>query len=266
MKVYIFSMICNEQRYIDEWLEYNFNIGVDKIVLYEDYTSDPHDISKYEDKVELLRIPDCFDEKEMRLLKNHIYRQRVVYQHFNRIYRDDCDWFFLTDVDEYLEVDNIKQFISKYDKYDQICLKYKMYGWDEHIYDPYPGEKYSTRNTYRQVVRVNTEIKSLSLPIKSILKSKSSVPYKQCPCSHIPHMFISRNTRIVFNLLGHYWTRSLEEYIWRLNVCGLIKKADWNRTIDNFFEINNLDKKDYEVYLNEFMEKYGSETKINDDF
>lgn len=267
MKVYVYTMINNEQRYIDDWLKYQFIIGVDKVILYEDYMSDHHDVMQYGDKVEIRRIPKCFNNIETELLKQHVYRQNIVYQHFNRAYRDDCDWFFLTDVDEYLEVDNIKQFIDRYKYFDQILVTYKMYGWSGHIYDPYPGRPYYTRATYDQVVDTDTSILALAYPYKAILKSESAnIPRFQHECEVIPHLFAKRKTVTMHNRLAHYWTRSLEEYICRLATCGVMRKADWNRTIDDFFIINNLNREDYEFYIKEFTDKYGNETKINDDF
>lgn len=259
-------MINNEQRYIDDWLEYNFNIGVDKIILYEDYVSNPHNLSKYGEKVKLLRLPNCFNEYERFLMRKHIYRQYIAYQHFNRVYRNECDWFFFVDVDEYIEVDNIKQFIEEYQQYDQICVGYKMYGWDGHIYDPYPGQSYSTRKTYKQVVELKKCINALAVPLKSIVKSKSMVPYLWTKCVCIPHYFTNNNVVKIENKLAHYWTRSLEEYIWRVNKAGLMMKANWNRTYDNFFVLNNINIADYEKYIKEFTNNYSDKIKINDNF
>ena len=44
MKIYTCTMINDEQRYLDEWIQYHLNIGFDKIILFEDFNSHPHDI------------------------------------------------------------------------------------------------------------------------------------------------------------------------------------------------------------------------------
>ena len=87
--IHILSMIKDEQRYLDAWIEYHLNIGVDKFVLYEDYSSSPHDVSKWGDKVVLLRIPDCFNEEEMAKFKDHMFRQCIVYEHYSRTLRKE---------------------------------------------------------------------------------------------------------------------------------------------------------------------------------
>jgi hypothetical protein len=44
MKTAIFVIIKDEQNYLDEWLDYHLNLGIDEIFLYEDYGSLSHSI------------------------------------------------------------------------------------------------------------------------------------------------------------------------------------------------------------------------------
>ena len=78
-------MIKDEQRYLDEWLEYNLKLGFDKIILFEDYNSKPHDISKYDSsKVILHNILDIYNDEELQDMKNEIYRWCISWKCFNR--------------------------------------------------------------------------------------------------------------------------------------------------------------------------------------
>ena len=64
MNICICTLIKNEQEYLEDWLKYNINLGVDKIFIVEDIGSESHKsiIEKYSDNVEILDIP--FDEGE----------------------------------------------------------------------------------------------------------------------------------------------------------------------------------------------------------
>lgn len=248
--IYCFSMIKDEQRYLDNWIEHNLKIGFDKIILYEDYCSSRHDVSKWKEKVVLLKMPDCFNDDEMRLMKEGVYRQHSVYDHFNRVYRDECDWFMFTDVDEFLEAQNVKRMIGKYiyDIFDihQICFRYRIYGHSGHLKDPYPGESYSVRDTYTKECTDYKSIAALGNPFKSLVCSQEDdIPRFSKDCYNIPHMPVDPAegdcTLIAFEKLAHYWTYSLEEYLWRLCEQGLISEESWNRTIEDFFTVNKIE-------------------------
>ena len=49
----IFTVIKNEQEYLDEWIKYHLDLGVDHIFIFEDIDSESHkDITaKYDQNV-----------------------------------------------------------------------------------------------------------------------------------------------------------------------------------------------------------------------
>ena len=63
MKTAICVIIKDEQDYLDEWLDYHLNLGIDEIYLYEDYGSLSHSTitEKYSDKVHLNSIDILFN-------------------------------------------------------------------------------------------------------------------------------------------------------------------------------------------------------------
>jgi hypothetical protein len=47
MKVCVFTIIKNEQEYLEEWIKYHLDLGVDHLFIFEDDGSESHkDITK----------------------------------------------------------------------------------------------------------------------------------------------------------------------------------------------------------------------------
>lgn len=42
MKTCILTIIKNEHQYLDEWIQYHLNLGIDALFIYEDIDSDSH--------------------------------------------------------------------------------------------------------------------------------------------------------------------------------------------------------------------------------
>ena len=140
-KFCVYSMIKNEQLYLDEWIQYHLNLGVDRIVLVEDWNSAPHDeiVKKY-DKIELIHIKDILTSVEI----NHSFRQRHIIEWF---IRDDApkhniDWGILLDIDEYLHMQvSLSEFAERYANCSAVHLYWKCYNANGH-YKREPGTNY----------------------------------------------------------------------------------------------------------------------------
>ena len=54
----IFTVIKNEQEYLDEWIKYHLDLGIDHIFIFEDMDSSSHKdiVEKYKDRVSLNSI------------------------------------------------------------------------------------------------------------------------------------------------------------------------------------------------------------------
>lgn len=265
--IYAFTLIKDEQRYLDEWIEHNLNIGFDKIVLYEEFNSSPHDVSKYGNKVILLKTPDCYNDDEKAKFYKHTFRQHPVYDHFNRVYRSECDWFCFMDVDEFIEIDDVRTIIDE--NYDQLIMKFKYYSYSGYIADPYPGKIYSVKNTYTEVLADKTtdKIAHLGFVWKSLERSASELLFaKSEDAYNIPHCMIDINhekSKFTDVRLAHYWTRSLDEYIYKLFNQGLLDNEWWSRKLENFFTYNCLNIDDYKEHIKDYI---GKPTKTNEDY
>ena len=265
--LYAFTLIKDEQRYLDEWIEHNLRIGFNKIVLYEDYCSAPHDVSKYGDKVILLKTPECYDDEEKIMFYEHTPRQHIVYDHFNRVYRNECDWFCFIDVDEFIETDNVKGLIDE--NYDQLVMFFRYYSYSGHINDPYPNQVYSIVETYKDVLPDDTthKIEHLGFVWKSIHRSSSNLIAAKtkyaCSVPHCSLYITNKKSKCLDTRIAHYWTRSLEEYIDKLFKQGLLENEPWSRKLSDFFVYNDLEMHDYIKYIKDYVKLT---PKTNEDY
>jgi len=96
-KVFIVCIAKNENNYIDEWINYHLNLGVDKIILIQDDWE--YDLSKYGDKIITL--------------KSTGHPQIPVYTKIalNLIQQKLCKYCMFIDVDEFFTFR--KKFIGK---------------------------------------------------------------------------------------------------------------------------------------------------------
>ena len=63
MKTCILTAIKNEHEYLDEWIQYHLNLGIDYIFIFEDIDSDTHkEIADKYDKVFLRDVTFLFNE------------------------------------------------------------------------------------------------------------------------------------------------------------------------------------------------------------
>ena len=67
----ILTVIKNEQEYLDEWIKYHLDLGIDHIFIFEDIDSDSHKeiCDKYGVKVSLDSILSILDENQRKELK-----------------------------------------------------------------------------------------------------------------------------------------------------------------------------------------------------
>jgi len=58
MKNCVLTIIKNEHLYLDEWIKYHLDMGVDHIFIFEDIDSDSHKeiVNKYNEKVSLNKV------------------------------------------------------------------------------------------------------------------------------------------------------------------------------------------------------------------
>lgn len=113
-KIVLVCIAKDEDYYIEEWLNYNFKLGFDKIILYQNNwkcnINNPN----------LIKI-DWPGE----------YQQLLAYNDFIDRLSDDYDYAAFLDCDEFLVLKkhkNIHEFIREYGKNRNICINWQFYG------------------------------------------------------------------------------------------------------------------------------------------
>ena len=95
LNICICQLIKDEQRYIEEWIDYHLNLGISKFVLFEDYNSTSHSevLSKYGNKVILYKLLDVLNDDEIKVIKdNNVVHSNIRLKHYLTKSWDEYKW------------------------------------------------------------------------------------------------------------------------------------------------------------------------------
>lgn len=120
MIVYLVCIAKNENQYIQEWVCWYLSLGFDKIVICENNDPDGERIDLKDDRVEIV------DYIGVDGVQSLAYTEQ-----FLRL-RDECDWIFFADCDEFLVLNNdsnIKDFLSRdcFTGADIVRINWRLY-------------------------------------------------------------------------------------------------------------------------------------------
>ena len=145
MKVCICTMIKNEHQYLEDWLKYNINLGIDKIFITEDIGSESHkDITDKYSEVEIFKMEKPSEDAQTYGQENC---QKAMFEYVRAL--NEFDWCFIIDIDEYITITediSLKDFLNQYSNYSELILYWKNYGANGHIEKP----DYSKVESYRE--------------------------------------------------------------------------------------------------------------------
>lgn len=271
----VISLIKNEHLYLDEWLTHYINLGVDKIFIIEDITSESHkDICNKYDKVTLIKLSDFTD---LSLYPNNINRQDIIIRNLYDFCIDKTDYIMFLDTDEFLMFNNNYSFDKliidmEYKNIQSVCLYWKLFTYSGYIYKPYDGI-YSVVDTYTDMYNFYDDLnyhfkKETWGTYKFLLNLKNVNPddlYNDLPT----HMTIHNNIYIDFEYskqlyiqqkvqLNHYITKSFEENIVKIYGRGDVVKnsnAGNGRSFNGFY-FDNKFLKPYILSWEEFYDPY----------
>jgi hypothetical protein len=279
MKTCISTIIKNEQEYIDEFIQYHLNLGIDCIFLFEDIDSNSHKdiISKYPlDKVRLFNIVDTYDESVRddiifkKKLKLYLMQKRYIKSCLRYIKDNyDFDWCFVIDCDEYITLeDNTKtlsEVMTMFNDYEAIVIDWENYGNNNIIFKP--------DYTNKGLIDTYTKIAGNQKSDRPMAKTKCAYNmnlynYEDAKNLHIEEDYSMKWCRTDFSqdipkttyknlYLRHYITKSWEEYVWKVYVRGMFYTG--HRQYDTFFEINEdmIPRKDELMgYVDTILKKY----------
>ena len=247
----ILTVIKNEHEYLDEWIQYHLNLGIEHIFIFEDIDSNSHKkiCDKY-DNVSLnsidivLNDEDRIKTSEFKLTKEknpqEIYFPKALIW-IKRNYQ--YDWCFVIDIDEFITpYKPITDVLSEFQGYDSIVIQWKVFGANGQVSKPSYIDKgvvktYTKESNYagHYVLEWTTKTcYNLHTFKKSYFKNNHQ-PTDDCKWCRTD--FSHSRSKIVYDkmYIKHYMTKSWEEYI------GKRKRGyfmGFARTIDMFFRIN----------------------------
>ena len=273
-KTCIATVVKNEHEYLDEWIQYHLNLGIDHMFIYEDIDSDSHKeiCDKYE-AVTLSSIESVLSASDLdntiKIKNNGKGEIQILY--FRRILmylkqNFDYNWCFIIDDDEFITVeDDLNKILPLYNNYDAFIMQWDCYGANGYINKP----DYSSKGVVDTYLIKSNDFLALD---------KNSGHVKTCynmnryiddnyHNHHIPSLKCnwcrsdySKNidARIYKNIwIRHYITKSWEEYVWKKTKRGFPRGI--NRGFNYFFLVNP----DMENMKNELLSMYiGSKTLV----
>jgi len=248
----IVTFIKNEHEYLDEWIQYHLNLGINHIFIFEDIDSLSHKkiIDKYSsdnvtlNNVSILNINKSNYGHSWDKLRQDIYfRFGLFWVKTNYTY----NWCFPIDNDEYITLSNndytLVSILNKYSDYDAVVLYWQNYNANGHITKPdYTNngliETYTQKceRPHKDPNWKNTKIMYNMKTYKKYYYIASHSFYKLI--NWCKSDFSKELGNITYDniYLRHYITKSWEEYVWKLKVRGMFHVN--HRNYDDFFIIN----------------------------
>ena len=280
----IVTVIKNEHEYLDEWIKYHLDLGINRIFIFEDIGSNSHKniTDKYGENVRLSSILSVLDdsgkEEAFSLKKNKVYNPQHLYFRFALMavkltYKDLYDWCFVIDADEFitLEYENnkITDILNLYRSYDAFIMKWKVYGANGYIEKPNYNDK-GVVDTYTKEAEGKVPDNPDSL-VKTCYNLNTyeddffiNQHYPSDEANWVNTKFIKDGISSTYKniYIRHYITKSLEEYKWKLNERGFIMGN--NRKLENFYIINPDMNDEETLIVLPYAQKYsqGNELKL----
>ena len=259
MKSCIFTVIKNEHIYLDEWIKYHLNIGIDYIIIAEDCDSKTHkDIAEKYNNVILYNIFEFFDNDD---IKNKILFWKKLkcsiqetYLYWGLLYiknNYNFDWCFVIDIDEFITVDNkyknVNEVLSLYENYDSVILQWQNYGANGLVYMPnYKDngiiETYLVPTKFTNIDKIGwfRNVKTVHHMTNYTKDSYNSghIPDKQTNWCRTDFSKSKDPEKLIYDniYIRHYITKSWEEYVIKLKVRGMFNKN--HRNYKDFFDLN----------------------------
>lgn len=269
MRTCIFTVIKNEHLYIEEWIKYHLDLGIDHLFIFEDEDSISHKeiIDKYSsDNVSLNSVAILPINKKPYIrnwqdAKQSLYNKEGLWWIKNNY---DYDWCFSIDCDEYITLSNkndtLQSVLSLYSEYDAVILQWQNYNANGNIYKPNYNDK-GIIDTYTQ--KCEKSIRDTIWKCTKLMYNFKNYKKHYFLGTHLCYDFckwcktdFSKDLgKFIYDniYIRHYLTKSWEEYIWKLKIRGMFHKK--HRNYEEFFEMNP-DMKNNKEELIQWADKY----------
>ena len=252
----IFTNIKDENRYLEQWLDYHIKLGFEQFILFEDEGSKSHEdiIIKFGGaKILLYQGVLTNDSNEFKDLTCF----KFVFQN-----HPEVTWGIKLDPDEYLclgDFKTIQEYIDVLNTQTQQPITEIVFNWHLHnangkIYPP-NAYKYDLLKTYPNEIafdKINKDIdenisdNTYDLP-KTLMffkcfEDRSDDVINENIAPNFPHRLLVTDNPIDAELstgayIKHFITKSFDEYYNRLKNRGEYS-PEWYRTLGDFFVLN----------------------------
>ena len=274
LKVCICTLGKNENRYINEFVEYYKNYGVDKIYLY-----DNNDINgeRFEDV-----ISKYIGTKYVELINwRGVKGNSTYYEIMDSCYQknhEQYDWLIFYELDEFLYLKNyrnIKSYLisKKFNKCESVQLNWVHMSDNNQIF--YENKSLSERfpvigknvakNKNNKICFVKTIIRGHLININITHNHLLSKKVKACngfgKASKLKGI-LSLNPDYEYNYIKHYYGKSVQEFVEKIKRGDLLRGnakdiIEW--AIEKFFYINNITQSK----INYIKENLGQEYNLS---
>lgn len=274
LKVCICTLGKNENRYINEFVEYYKNYGVDKIYLY-----DNNDINgeRFEDV-----ISKYIGTKYVELINwRGVKGNSTYYEIMDSCYQknhEQYDWLIFYELDEFLYLKNyrnIKSYLisKKFNKCESVQLNWVHMSDNNQIF--YENKSLSERfpvigknvakNKNNKICFVKTIIRGHLININITHNHLLSKKVKACngfgKSSKLKGI-LSLNPDYEYNYIKHYYGKSVQEFVEKIKRGDLLRGnakdiIEW--AIEKFFYINNITQSK----INYIKENLGQEYNLS---
>ena len=246
MKVCIFTVIKDEQEYLEDFIRYHINLGVDTLFIFEDIDSSSHKkiTDKYE-QVSLHSVSELIPTNELYELKKISGFQRQYIKKGLIWIRDnyDYDWCFSIDCDEFITVtEPFPSLLNDYSEHDAIMLHWKNFGASglikKPLHDKPIWEIFTKECGYTIEDEKRCNCTKMCFNMKR-LEERFIFGNHTALCNYVRPDFTWDRAKPVFDkiYIRHYITKSWEEYVWKLKKRGMMCKE--HRGYNDFFEMNS---------------------------
>ena len=254
MKTAIFCQIKDERDYLDDFLSYHVNLGIEKIFLFEDINSEPHDdiCAKYGDRVELIPVTRLFTlEKIAKLKRFNMFQSQTIKEGFVYIKNNYCcDWCFSIDADEFITVEKpLDDVLCLYNYYDAIMIEWLNYGYSGYIHKPIhnkPIYEIFTEKCGNTAFDVRNHVTAKFVFNMNRFEKRFIGGSHYALCNYVKPDFSQNRDDLVYDniYLRHYITKSFDEYMWKMHKRGNLQIK--HRSLNDFYEINPQAKAEVE--------------------
>lgn len=219
-----YASICgifkDEAPYLKEWIEYNQLLGIDHLYLYNNNSSDNF--------MEVLQ--PYIEDGYISLIEWHYTHAQIqAYDHCYNNFKEETNWLAFFDIDEFIcpivETD-IKSFLKKYEGYPGVLIYWQMFGTNgivkgdtsKLVIEQYTnawkhldgtGKIFISTENY---ILINNSIHWGAFKYKLF---KVPVINEHKKFIFFPQIYKAPNNNTI--QLNHYWSKSLHEYIYKIN-------------------------------------------------